>query len=1411
MTQNLVKADKNIYDDHNNLTNLTELSEPSLLFSLRKRFYEDQIYTNIGPILVSINPFKQLPFYTSDVLKACISGEFGSPHVFTLASKCFNQLIENKQSQSCIVTGESGAGKTEATKLIIQCLTEKSSISDSSSNDRGNELQKRILEVNPLLEAFGNARTSRNDNSSRFGKLTQLFLSPSNGTITGVGIIDYLLEKSRIVQQTKGERNYHIFYQMLSDVAICQEYNLKYAEKYYYLTQSGDPNDVVCETLNDSADWKETIDSMEVLGISAQEVSNIEKILVGILNLGNIQFVSNGEKDPASFANGKTCEWTKESCLKFGFNVKKVQYGLLSTAITVRGETTHREHTVQQAIVARDALAKSIYSALSGYLIKRVNEELKGKESGHNLNINVLDIFGFESFKFNSFEQLCINYCNEKLQVHFIDNIFKTEEKAYLEEGIKVKPIQFVDTSEVLEIIEGRSVGLYSILDEQNKLPTGSDEMFLKKVLNNANRFKTLTAPKGNDVRKYPFMKYNFIIQHFAGKVSYNVTNFLEKNSDKLLVSLQQVTETTTFPFLKELFDKFIKTGKKSTSLGLKFKNQLNELLFVLNSSQPHFVRTIKPNPEKVRDRIDSHLVLEQIKCAGLIGVCEVHKNGFPSRYTFKDFLFKFNLIVNNQARDAQELAQMLEQDNILPAKHWQSGKTQIFLRTAYAEELETLREERLGIYATKIQKVGRGLIARIRYSRLRAVVFQLQDAIDSDSVEELTNAIEAANKLPRVVALEQLMYNARETLADIKEGREVIEDLKAAVDKKDLNLIQSLLNATERMNLRQVQGQSIILRANKILEAEGGRTPELRFDFQNGNVADFLMQVWEKMQSNYGISDQDLAQLQDLVSQIASGAVPVEDYEKELPEAEGLLDFAKLQLEVQDFVAVALESQDEEDIMAALDLVQQIDLQTSSAKKLINLIVSREEEKQHNAARVPQRPNDLRALATSVRMQGQGGTTREKVMMSMKMVPPRPQGKMGGSVFGSYMTLARPNNRLSAVVNMSTNLGNTMAYMAPRMESTNGRANMLSVNLKNVMNANPNFQSAVKQGEDNGNVNNKIGQYNVESFYLLRPEGEREAVEWSGKPLTVSLTVLNDNYNKLAVELNRSVLQYSGDEKFQYPSSAAQRVIQTGIDNPYLNNEIYLQVMKNLTNNKKPSSEDRSWILMILVTQMLPPARELQPFVVSFLKRFAKIPLKIGNFAKLCMAQLDRTMELGASPVVPDVDLITQYSTRPAILLEITTCRREYLNGELTTVSIPCYPDTDVDTIIECASEIVGYDPRKVNTYGLFVSGKKVSIQSVFAARLERFYSKWDPSKLKHVEYFATMYNNKEEELFDQLIQKYGPEPEGDLSLETNRVQVEKEDVTDDELYYPLPWWMFPGDIFMKLSFKGKEAYTRK
>jgi myosin heavy subunit len=700
-TGSLVVCNEEVLDPKlDNLIQLNDLNEQAILHNLRIRWLQDNIYTSISSILISVNPFKLLPLYTPEILDQYKDsrGRGLAPHVFAVADNAYRSMLADHSDQSLVISGESGAGKTEATKLILQYLAEVSGQVEEAEegnvrsepqgdSDSFEGLEQQILQANPVMESFGNATTVRNDNSSRFGKLISLQFN-NGGSIVGGYITQYLLEKSRVVRTEEGERNYHIFYQLLkgldAEPALQEQLMLLKAEDYHYCNQS---SLISVEGMPDDKGYDVALNAMEVLQIKTDEQLVVLHTIAALLHWGNIEFsvaAKATQEDESRIVDLKALE---KGCQLLQIDKAKLQKSLLCRSIGVGslegGEDIRVSYNVAQAADARDAMAKAVYDAVFKWLISRINQTLEYKDSDesgkkkktkkHQLTaLHALDIFGFESIQTNSFEQLCINYCNEKLQFHFNEHIFKLEQAEYEKEGVHVPATAFIDNSECLKLLEEPRAGIFGMIDEELNIPKGSDAGFLSKVFREHGSHPNLKAPNHKDSDA----KICFCVSHFAGVVKYTSTHFLEKNKDSLHADIATALNTTTHSaFTKELLSSVQTLGgagagaggrgggagggrrqsvkrRASTllafTLGFQFKQQLTLLMQTLYATSPHFVRCMKPNGNKSGDEFDGNLMIAQLRYAGLLEVCRIRQIGYPVRKEFAAFIERYRCIAES-------------------------------------------------------------------------------------------------------------------------------------------------------------------------------------------------------------------------------------------------------------------------------------------------------------------------------------------------------------------------------------------------------------------------------------------------------------------------------------------------------------------------------------------------------------------------------------------------------------------------------------------------------------------------------------------------------------------------------------------------------------------------------------------
>eukprot|EP00636_Phaeomonas_parva_P016700 CAMPEP_0118857662 /NCGR_PEP_ID=MMETSP1163-20130328/4664_1 /TAXON_ID=124430 /ORGANISM="Phaeomonas parva, Strain CCMP2877" /LENGTH=1313 /DNA_ID=CAMNT_0006790999 /DNA_START=152 /DNA_END=4093 /DNA_ORIENTATION=- len=718
---------------------LDSLDEGLILHNLRERFKRNEIYTAIGGILIAVNPFKRLPLYSPERIEMYHKrgNKQMPPHPFLITSIAYNNILELQIDQSILVSGESGAGKTETTK---QCLSFLAEVAGSVNN-----IEQRVLSANPILEAFGNAKTVRNDNSSRFGRFTEVLLDGSL-RIAGAEVKNYLLEKSRVASQGPQERNYHIFYQMCLG-AEAEQYGLTHPQYFNYLAQSG------CyevEGMDDVHEFEDVMGAFSLLGFEESKQQSIMSIVAGILHLGNVHFTPDtaGASD-GSLIDPETMPSAQWAGREFGVDEESLQRALVNRTMHIRGQGDLTVPLrVEQALENRDALAKFVYDRLFDWLVERINASLRpaGGSAGARF-IGILDIFGFEIFETNSFEQLCINFTNEKLQQLFNEDTFKNEEAVYRAEGVDFPPIEFIDNQPVVDLIEQRG-GILTILDDIVRGPGKLEQK-------DAKLSQTLDKQFGPNSFFVPANQHRglrgvtaFSVKHYAGQVCYNVSGFVLKNMDTLFPDLYELMSGASNGFVASLFPPKTEEGRKRT-LGSVFKKSLLELMSKLRSTEPQYIRCVKPNPEKRAGSFSGGMCLEQLRYAGVFEAVRVRKNGYPFRYAFEAFLRRYKVICAMSGRyrplapgAAKDQATELIARTGQAFETMQVGRTMMLFRADEYRILELCRA--LGVERTsaKIQAIARGRLTRRYVRKVKAVVPKLHAALESKDPAQLDAAL---------------------------------------------------------------------------------------------------------------------------------------------------------------------------------------------------------------------------------------------------------------------------------------------------------------------------------------------------------------------------------------------------------------------------------------------------------------------------------------------------------------------------------------------------------------------------------------------------------------------------------------------------------------------------------------------
>jgi myosin protein heavy chain len=552
-------------DGIEDMARLSYLSEPAVLENLRFRYAQNKIYTYSGLFLVAVNPYKMLPIYTNETIQKHVGKRRKDiePHVYTVSDVAYRQMLTNQINQSMLVTGESGAGKTENTKRVIQYLT-----AIAGANSGGGKLEQQLLQTNPLLEAFGNAKTLRNNNSSRFGKFIEIDFN-SKGFIAGTKIDHYLLETTRVCSQHQDERNFHIFYQITADAESRKKYFLRPASDYNYLSKSGC---LVVEGVNDEKEFKDTIESMKIIGMNVSEIDSVLTTVAAILHLGNIEFVDNHDDQSVV----KDRDALQLACKLLGVDDAILLDGFQRPILKVGNQSVQKHVTAKEARANRDSLVKSMYLRLFEWLVNRINQSLVTNEKVMNF-IGVLDIAGFEIFEDNSFEQLSINFTNEKLQQFFNNHMFKKEQEEYAEERIQWTFQDFgLDLQPTIDLIEAVPYGILDILNDVSKFTGATDENFCNQVIK--------THDKKPVFSRFKFDQLSFIIKHYAGDVTYNTRGWLVKNVDPLNDDCRYCMQKSSVDFFKKMFstpedlDQRMRSTKKST-VAYKYTAQLTKLM----------------------------------------------------------------------------------------------------------------------------------------------------------------------------------------------------------------------------------------------------------------------------------------------------------------------------------------------------------------------------------------------------------------------------------------------------------------------------------------------------------------------------------------------------------------------------------------------------------------------------------------------------------------------------------------------------------------------------------------------------------------------------------------------------------------------------------------------------------------
>eukprot|EP00927_Polykrikos_kofoidii_P018742 TRINITY_DN1872_c0_g1_i15.p1 TRINITY_DN1872_c0_g1~~TRINITY_DN1872_c0_g1_i15.p1 ORF type:complete len:1203 (-),score=342.30 TRINITY_DN1872_c0_g1_i15:307-3915(-) len=861
-------TDEKAFEGVGDVCSLDVVSEATLLHTLRVRYKRDEVYTNITRILIATNPFKALPIYSSEYVDKYRQSQDltkEEPHVFGIAADAFQGLRETNRGQAIMISGESGAGKTETTKLVLLYTSEAAANPEEERNGSETGLGDKVLQLNPVVEAFGNAKTVRNNNSSRFGKWIEVLVNPSTRSISGATVTHYLLEVTRVCSQGPGERNYHIFYQLCSDTSgIAESLKVSDAGSFEILKA----NSLKADGVDDVREFKDLCKAFTALNFSDKEQDDLFSIVAALLHLGNIMFADSG--DGASVAK-EANEALVNAATTLGVSTETLQKTLCFKRITVGKEVTDSPLDKDKAIVARDSLSMLLYDRLFAWLIEKCNLSLgvpgeNASGGGNKPFIGVLDIAGFENFETNMLEQLSINLVNERLQQIFNESVFKSELADYKAEGIEVSKINFADNSDILTLLEGKG-GILPILDDATNGVKQTDALYVQNVIKAHEKNPRFVKPKFPNTPK-------FDIKHFAGTVTYTIQRFLEKNASSQPPEVIELMRASSISILPKLAEEpeapaaaasaapkaggaAPKASKKAT-VSQNFRKSLNQLIEKLRSGDAHFVRCVKANQQKVPNNLDAAIVVEQLRCSGIFDAVKIRKEGFPIRMRCTDFLRRYMVMVSKEAKiqilkdagsdkagvvtaktDVAKASRgLLKAIDDVQDSEFAIGKTKVFCRDGLGRRLDHRRQAAYVYPALKLQAFERGRRVRDSLKKVKEVQAGLKSCLEDikekgeggyvdtkptkrsrasvmeNSLTGLDVLVEEAQKLPMKLPAMALALKVR---ARLHAEAVLTREMQNAATSIDLAEIEALLARADSLSLQGPMKDILIERLDRL------------------------------------------------------------------------------------------------------------------------------------------------------------------------------------------------------------------------------------------------------------------------------------------------------------------------------------------------------------------------------------------------------------------------------------------------------------------------------------------------------------------------------------------------------------------------------------------------------------------
>uniref|UniRef100_A0A8D3CG60 Myosin-10 n=1 Tax=Scophthalmus maximus TaxID=52904 RepID=A0A8D3CG60_SCOMX len=951
------------------MAELTCLNEASVLHNLKDRYYSGLIYTYSGLFCVVINPYKNLPIYSENIIEMYRGKKRHEmpPHIYAISESAYRCMLQDREDQSILCTGESGAGKTENTKKVIQYLAHVASShkgrKDHNIPVRG-ELERQLLQANPILESFGNAKTVKNDNSSRFGKFIRVNFDVT-GYIVGANIETYLLEKSRAIRQAKDERTFHIFYRLLAGAGehLRTDLLLEGFNNYRFLSNGNIP----IPGQQDKDNFQETMEAMHIMSFSHEEIVCMLKVVSAVLQFGNILFKKERNTDQASMPENTAAQ---KLCHLLGMNVMEFTRAILTPRIKVGRDYVQKAQTKEQADFAVEALAKATYERLFRWLVHRINKALdRTKRQGASF-IGILDIAGFEIFELNSFEQLCINYTNEKLQQLFNHTMFILEQEEYQREGIEWSFIDFgLDLQPCIDLIErpNNPPGILALLDEECWFPKATDKTFVDKVLQEQGTHTKFQKPR--QLKD----KADFCIIHYAGKVDYKADEWLMKNMDPLNDNVATLLHQSTDKFVAELWKDDIQTfqrasfydnvsgldeapvdrivgldqvaGMNETAFGAAYKTKkgmFRTLMATLRNTNPNFVRCIIPNHEKRAGKLDPHLVLDQLRCNGVLEGIRICRQGFPNRIIFQEFRQRYEILTPNAIpkgfMDGKQACERMIKALELDGNLFRIGQSKIFFRAGVLAHLEEERDLKITDIIIYFQSVCRGYLARKAFAKKQQQLSALK-VLQRNCAAYLKlrhwqwwRLFTKVKPLLQVTRQEEEMQAKDEELVKVKEKQTKVEGELVEMEKKHQQLMEE-----KNILAEQLQAETELF-----AEAEEMRA---RLSSKKQELEEILHDLESRL-------EEEEERTQGMQNEKKKMQSHIQDLEEQLDEEEG----ARQKLQLEKVTAEAKLKKYEEDILLLEDQNSKFHKEKKLMEDRINEMTSmlaEEEEKAKNLGKV--------------------------------------------------------------------------------------------------------------------------------------------------------------------------------------------------------------------------------------------------------------------------------------------------------------------------------------------------------------------------------------------------------------------------------------------------------------------------